>query len=299
MNGPDLNLLVILDALLAERSVVGAARRLRLRASAMSRALARLRKTTGDPLLVRATRGLVPTPRALELRERVALIVQDAEAVLRPAEVPDLNKLARTFNLRCYEGFAENFGPNLVDRAAKEAPDVRLNFIHTPESKGASIRDTEVDLETGVVANATAFQLRKQTMFRDRFIGVVRMGHPLIRGEITASQYALVRHILVSRPGIDRVPIDIALASAGMKREIAAIVAGFSTALSLARASDLITAVPQRMTVDLRDGMHSFQLPFQVPEIAVSMLWDPGLDADPAHQWLRGLVLDTCRVMSE
>lgn len=116
MSHPDLNLLVTLDVLLTEGSVVRAARRLRLSPSAMSRALARLRETTGDPLLVRAGRGLVPTPRALELRERVGWLVQDAEAVLRPVEMLDLKRLVRTFTLRNQDGFVENFGPDLIAR---------------------------------------------------------------------------------------------------------------------------------------------------------------------------------------
>src|SRR3712207_1560440 len=116
MSRPDFNLLVTLDAVLAEGNVARAARRLRLSPSAMSRALARLRETTGDPLLVRAGRGLVPTPRALELRERVSRLVQEAEAVLRPAEALDLRRLVRTFTLRSSEGFAENFGPDLIAR---------------------------------------------------------------------------------------------------------------------------------------------------------------------------------------
>ena len=126
MSHPDLNLLVTLDVLLTEGSVARAARRLRLSPSAMSRALARLRETTGDPLLVRAGRGLVPTPRALELRERVGRIVQDAEAVLRPAEKLDLARLVRTFTVRTSEGFVETFGPSLIARVSEEAPGVRL-----------------------------------------------------------------------------------------------------------------------------------------------------------------------------
>src|SRR5690348_1950754 len=105
MARPDLNLLVTLDVLLAEGSVARAAQRLRLSPSAMSRTLARLRATTGDPLLVRAGRGLVPTPRALELRARVGQVVQDAEAMLRPATGIDLGRLTRTFSLRTSEGF--------------------------------------------------------------------------------------------------------------------------------------------------------------------------------------------------
>ncbi len=122
MPGPDLNLLVTLDVLLNEGSVARAARRLRLSPSAMSRALARLRETTGDPLLVRAGRGLVPTPRALELRERVSQLVQDSRAVLSPTEKLDLAQLERTFTLRTSDGFVENFGPGLVARVAEDAP---------------------------------------------------------------------------------------------------------------------------------------------------------------------------------
>src|SRR3982750_496811 len=118
MARPDLNLLATLDVLLAAGSVARAAERLRLSPSAMSRALARLRETTGDPLLVRAGRGLVPTPRALELRERVGQIIEDAEALLRPAETLNLKQLVRTFTLRASEGFVENFGPDLIIRVS-------------------------------------------------------------------------------------------------------------------------------------------------------------------------------------
>src|ERR1043165_7959132 len=108
---PDFNLLVTLDVLLSEGSVTRAASRLRLSPSAMSRALARLREVTGDPLLVRAGRELVPTPRAIELRDRVAQLVQEAQAVLRPVEALDLGQIQRAFTLRTSEGFVETFGP--------------------------------------------------------------------------------------------------------------------------------------------------------------------------------------------
>src|SRR3954471_2515743 len=233
----DLNLLVTLDVLLAEGSVARAAERLRLSPSAMSRALARLRETTGDPLLVRAGRGLVPTPRALELRGRVGQLVQDAEAVLRPAETLNLKQLVRTFTLRTSEGFVENFGPGLIARVGKEAPGVRLRFVQKPNKDSTPLRDGAVDLETGVVGKQTSPEVRAQALFRDRFIGVVRMGHPLSDGEITPSRYAAGRHIFVSRRGLDRGPVDEALEPFGLEREIATIVGGFATALALARAS--------------------------------------------------------------
>ncbi|MBC8017845.1 MAG: LysR family transcriptional regulator [Verrucomicrobia bacterium] len=294
MSTPDFNLLVTLDVLLAEGSVARAAQRLKLSPSAMSRALARLRETTGDPLLVRAGRGLVPTPRALELRERVSQLVQDAEAVLRPVEKLNLKQLVRTFTLRTSEGFVENFGPGLIARVCEEAPGVRLRFVQKTTKDSATLRDGTVDLETGVVGELTSPEVRAQALFRDRFIGVVRMGHPLSQGEINPSRYASGRHISVSRRGLGQEPIDEVLKPLGLEREIVTIVAGFSTALALARSSDLVATVPERHTGNLRAGMYSFPLPVSMPEITVSLLWHPRLDADPAHRWLRGCVLDVC-----
>jgi DNA-binding transcriptional LysR family regulator len=296
MSTPDLNLLVTLDVLLAEGSVARAARRLRLSPSAMSRALARLRETMGDPLLVRAGRGLVPTPRAIELRERVSQLVQDGKAVLRPTETLNLKQLDRTFTLRTSEGFVENFGAELIARVGAEAPGARLCFVQKPDKDSTALRDGIVDLETGVVGKTTAQELRVQTLFRDRFIGVVRMGHPFSQGDLSPSRFAAGRHIGVSRRGLGEGPIDEALKPLGLGRQIVTIVGGFSTALALARASDLIASVPERHTGNLRAGMHSFPLPVTIPEVTVSLLWHPRLDADPAHRWLRGHVRDVCAV---
>jgi DNA-binding transcriptional LysR family regulator len=280
--------------LLAEGSVARAARRLHLSPSAMSRALARLRETTGDPLLVRAGRELVPTPRATELRDRVGRLVQDAEAVLRPVEALDLARLERSFTLRTREGFVENFGAALVERIASEAPGVRLRFALKPDKDSTPLRDGSVDLETGLVGKTLGPELLTQALFRDRFIGVVRPGHALSRGEITPARYAGGRHVAVARQGPDRGPVDAALAPLGLVRQISTVVGSFSAALALARACDLIASVPEQHTGVLRAGLHSFALPLPVPEFTVALLWHPRLDADPAHRWLRAQVRAVC-----
>jgi DNA-binding transcriptional LysR family regulator len=292
----DFNLLITLDVLLSEGSVARAARRLRLSPSAMSRALARLRETTGDPLLVRAGRGLVPTPRALALRERVSQLVQDAESVLRPAERLDLDGLQRTFTIRAREGFIDNFGAELISRAAAEAPGVRLCFVDKLDKESSALRDGTVDLETGVIGKATGPEVRTRALFRDRFVGVVRPGHPLSEGTVSAARYAQGRHIAVSRQGLERGAIDEALRQAGHERTVATIVGSFSAALALARGADLIASVPERQTGKLRDGLHTFDLPLAAPQVTVSMLWHPRMDADPAHRWLRSLVHGLCAV---
>ena len=294
MARPDLNLLFTLDVLLAEGSVARAARRLRLSPSAMSRALARLRKATGDPLLVRAGRGLVPSPRALELRERVSQLVHDAEGALRPADTVNLEHLDRTFTLRASEGFVENFGASLLARVSDDAPGVRLRFLHKLEKDSGPLRDGSVDLETGVVDKAIGPEVRAQALFRDRYVGVVRTGHPLCEGDVTPARYAATAHIQILRRDHDESPVDDALAQLGLHRRIATIVGGFSAALALARASDLVASVPERHTGNLRDQMHSFALPLPIPGFAVSLLWHPRMDGDPAHRWLRGCVRDAC-----
>lgn len=294
MAHPDLNLLATLDVLLAEGNVARAAARLRLSPSAMSRALARLRRTTGDPLLVRAGRGLVPTPRALELRDQVGPLVDAARAVLRPAGQLDLRELARTFTLRNSDGFVESFGPALLARVAKDAPGVRLRFVQKLDKDSASLRDASADLETGVVEPTTGPELRTQALFRDRLVGVMRPGHPLSRRPVTLARYAAARHVLVSRRG-DRGLVDEALERAGRERSIVAIVTGFAAALALARGSDLIATVPERHTAPLREGLHTFRLPVAIDEFTVSLLWHPRLDADPAHRWLRACVREVCR----
>lgn len=297
MTRPDLNLLFTLDVLLAEGSVARAARKLHLSPSAMSRALSRLRETTGDPLLVRAGRGLVPTPRAIELVGRVGALVKEAEAVLRPAQALDLARLTRTFTLRSRDGFVENFGPGLIARVEAEAPGVRLVFLPKLGRESSPLRDGSVDMETGVVIEAMGPEIRTQALFRDRIVGVVRTGHPLAGAPATPETYAAGRHVIIQ--GKENQPRDLAriddlLESLGLKRTIVTVVGGFSEALALARASDLIATVPERYTGNLRDGMASFALPFVKDSITISLLWHPRMDTDPAHRWLRGIVRDVC-----
>ena len=291
---PDFNLLITLDVLLAEGSVARAAKRLQLSPSAMSRALARLRETTGDPLLVRAGRGLVPTPRAQALREQVSRLVQDAHAVLRPAHALDLAQVERTFTLRTSEEFVENFGPALLARIAREAPGVRLRFVSKTDKDSTLLREGSVDLETGVVDPDASPEVLTQALFRDRLIGVVRSGHPLSQGDISAERFALGRHVYVSRRGQERGQIDDWLEALGLTRQIGTVVAGFATAIALARDTDLIASVPERYTAHQREGLYSFALPLTLAPFTVAMLWHPRLDADLAHRWLRGCVREVC-----
>jgi DNA-binding transcriptional LysR family regulator len=301
MEEPDLNLLVALDALLTDGTVAGAARRLGLSSSAMSRTLARLRDATGDQLLVRAGRGMVPTPRALELREQVQSLSRDARAVLRPAPAAvDVRTARRTITLRANDGFVEAFGAPLVLAVAAEAAGVRLHFVAKADKDARPLREGPIDLEIGVLGE-TGPEIRTQALFRDRFIGVVRKGHPLLH-EITPVRYAAFGHVVASRHGRAGGPVDDALAALGLTRNVVAVVPGFRAALSIASASDLVALVTASFLqiLDIESvGEHakidSFELPVATQPILVSQMWHPRLDADPVHRWFRDVVVQVCK----
>ncbi len=302
MSDLDMNLLVALDALLMEGSVTGAARRLNLSASAMSRTLARVRAATGDPLLVRAGRGMVPTPRAAELQAQVHELARDVRAALSPRNVDlDLSGLERTFTIRTSEGWLDLFSAAVVTAVAAVAPGVRLRFAPKPQKEAGSLREGAVDLDIGVLGT-TAPELRTKLLFRDRFVGAARAGHPLLTGDITPERYAACRHVAASRRGAFRGPVDDALEELGLGRIVVAVVPGFLDALRIARQSDLVALVPRSCLASLdalSNSVRSFNLPVLTPEIAVSAMWHPRMDADPAHRWLRNVVVEVCSSASD
>ena len=300
----DLNLLIALDALLADGSVAGAARRLGLSPSAMSRTLTRLREETGDPLLVRAGRQMVLTPHAEALRQRTQNAVHEARAVLRPATTElDFSTLQRTFTIRSNDGFVEAFGASLIAAATAVASRICLRFAPKLEKTAAYLRDGSADLEIGVLSEMGP-EVRVQALFRDRFIGVVRQGHPLAtERDVTAQRYTAFGHVVASRHGRTSGPVDEALEALGLERTIVAVVPSFPAALAVARNSDLIALVPasvlgnQSVQQELSAfaGTHAFELPVTTGEITVSQMWHPRLEVDPVHRWLRQLTLTVCR----
>ncbi|MBE7159144.1 MAG: LysR family transcriptional regulator, partial [Rhodospirillales bacterium] len=278
MEDVDLNLLAALDALLTEGSVTKAARRLGLSASAMSRTLARLRSATGDPLLVRAGRGLVPTPHAAALRDQVHSLARDVRTVLRPAvHHLDVAALDTTFTIRAGEWFMELISAPLVAAITAAAPRVRLRFAPKPDKDSRPIREGRIDLEVGV-SKWSAPEVRTQMLFRDEFVGVVRTGHPLLAGKrVSTRRYAACQHVVASPLGDFSGPVDDALEKLGLKRTVVVVVPGYPDAVWLARSSDLVATVPRAclgnaLTADhaIRLDLQSFTLPIRLPEIIVS-----------------------------
>ena len=264
----------------------------------MSRTLDRLRAATADPLLVRAGRGLVLTPRAEALRVQVRQVTQEALSIFQPGDdVFDPAAIERSFTIRANDGFVETMGARLLAGLRAEAPGVRLRFAPKPDKDVRALREGDVDLEIGVLGESGP-EIRIQTLFRDRFVGVVRKGHPLLAEPITPRRYAACEHVAASRRGVAVGPVDRALADLGLSRTVIAVVPGFAAAVALAAASDLVALLPAsymaaRLGVSESIGLvESFDLPLEVEGITVSQMWHPRLDADAGHRWLRGHVLD-------
>ncbi|MFD3839599.1 LysR family transcriptional regulator [Streptomyces sp. NPDC058642] len=287
----DLNLLAALDALLEEGSVAGAAERLHVTAPAMSRTLGRIRRTTGDQILVRTGRTMTPTPYAIAVREQVHELLQQVQGVLAPSRALDLATLERTFTLRWHDSLVALSGPALLAAVRKQAPGVRLRFIAESHIDTPELRRGEVDLE----ANAnrpTAPDICAEQVAETQHVIVVRQGHPLTRVKaITAARYAAAEHITVSRRGRLGNTLDDALARLGLTRRVVATAPTEGAALEFVRGSDLLVTAPESTTRPAATvlGLTLLPLPFELPSAPVYLSWHQRYDTDPAHIWLRDL----------
>ena len=292
MHSMDLNLLIALDALLTEGSVLGAAQRMNLSPPAMSRTLGRIRRAFGDEILVRAGREMVPTPRALELRNRVRGLVEDARAVMRPEASADPSTIARSFTIRASDYVAGVFGVPLQMIVTQEAPRVTLRFADQGKEDVSALREGRIDLDIGVLGEIGP-EIRVQTLLRDRFVAVVRKGHPLLKARMTPRRFAAAAHVSASRRGLNRGPIDDALAALGLSRDVRFVVPGFHAAMLTAAASDIVASVPlavaataERLGLQIRH----VDLPIATPKIDIKQAWHPRFENDSGHRWLRGAV---------
>jgi len=295
MSDVDLNLLAALDVLLQERSVTNAARRLGLSTSAMSRTLSRLREALGDPVLVPAGRAMVPTPHAEAIAEHVHTLATAAQAVLRPPPPADPRTMEREFTIRANEAFTQLYAARLSGAVSAVAPGVRLRFAPKPDKDIGPLRDGTVDLEIGVISGDGG-ELRAQTLYRDFYVGIARAGHPILDAPVTPERLCAWGHVLFARRRGRASPADEALARLGLSRRVNVIVPGFPAVIAVVSASDLLGLVPRSACLALpASGTVPFDLPIPMPEIVVSQIWHPRMDADAGHRWLRTMVFETFR----
>lgn len=284
----DLNLLRTLDAVLATGSVTGAAERLHLSVPATSHALRRLREVAGDPILVRAGRRLVPTPRALELKEPVAQWLAQAQSLVAPASAQDLAVLRRTFVLRAPDGFAVSFGAALAQALHETMPLATLHIVPEAHGDTRALRDGRVDLDIGRIRVRDP-ELEVVELGRQPQVGAVRPDHPLARGRRSAKRYAEQRHVVVMDRPHELSPVDDALAALSLRRFVALSVPIAYAALVVAARSDLVATVGQRLARALAPGLGLtvFELPFEAAAEPTVMAWHPRHHHEPAHVWFR------------
>lgn len=296
MNTYDLNLLTALDALLATGSVTQAAERMHLSTPAMSHTLARIREAFGDPILVRAGRKLVPTPRALALIEPVRQLLAQAQALRAPTDAQDLAGVRRRFVVRAPEGIAVVFGARLSLALEADMPLASLQFLPETHQDPSALRDGRIDVDLGSFRTIDP-ETEALVLSQQELVGAVRAGHPLLEGKgkrtglgrQAVERFAAARHVDVTpRPG-EVSAVDTALAAVGRQRQVALLVPSTFSALIAASRSDLVACAPERTTRSMAAslGLTVFDLPIDVQHGPMRMTWHPRHNADPAHHWLR------------
>lgn len=294
----DLNLLTALDALLEEGSVAGAAARLHVTAPAMSRSLGRIRKATGDQILVRTGRSMVPTTRALAMRAQVHALVQQAHQLMSAQQELDLAGLERVFTVRWHDALTAACGTALITAVHRQAPGVQLRLPAEPGTDTPELRRGEIDLESSS-SRPTLPDIRHRLVGRDRLVVAVRPGHPLTEGPLSLERYAAAEHLTVSRRGRLHDQIDDALATHGNVRRVIAAGPTAAFALQLALGTDLVVTLPDAVTRAARDqlGLVTLPLPLPVPDVPLYLLWHQRYDDDRAHAWLRETAAETVQAL--
>ncbi|MFI8454670.1 LysR family transcriptional regulator [Kitasatospora sp. NPDC085464] len=286
LSSVDLNLLVVLDALLQESSVTRAADRLNLSVPATSRALGRLRRAFQDPLLVRSGRGLRPTAAAVDLRPRLRLWLEQAEELLDRQARP----LDRSLTVVAPQDLIVTRSADLLARLAAAAPAAELRLLASDGGRDGAeaVRDGTADL--AVVVNAAKYpDLRSLGLVRAGLTAAVRADHGLTRGEVTAERFAAAGHVLVSRSGRPEEALDRELREAGVPRTVRCVVPGYLAALQLVGRTDLVTVAP---AVLVREpgaslGVVPVDVPARLRPLRVTLLWHPRRDQDPLVRLLR------------
>ena len=297
MARPDLNLLLALDALLDEGSVIGAARRMNLSPPAMSRTLGRIREALGDPVFVQVGRKLMPTPKALALREQVRAALEQATQVFEAGAAIDLKSLDRRFNVRATDEFVSVHLGQLLDAMAPEMPRATLRF--SPEEDDVdeeALRSGRIDL---LISRSRSLspEVRRQSLVTTPIVGGAREHHPIFDDEITPERLTRWEHINVSRRGKSVAPIDTALEAHGLRRHVALVVSSPYTALFALQDSDLLLPLPRHLASGaLAAGLRIrlFDLPMPLETALLTQAWHPRQEGDPAYQWLRQTIHALC-----
>lgn len=304
----DLNLLRVFDAVMTEQNLTRAASRLAMTQPAVSNALRRLREALGDELLIRTAHGVKPTPRAETLWPAVRRALTELEEAITPEGSFDMSRAQNTFRLAMADATAALWLPALVRSIAREAPGLTIRMVPltTREPRPMLLRgdiDMAVGFFPGVSAQLAGSQaasvspIRHEQLYSGHYVCVMRKNHPLAGTDLTLDSYCAANHLLVSFSGRAHGLVDEALARMGRERRILLTVNQFFTAGRVVATSDLITVLPRHLiaSTGITGALIMKELPFELPNVHVDMLWHERDTRSPAHKWLRSHLSGTTK----
>jgi DNA-binding transcriptional LysR family regulator len=296
MESSDFGLLVALDALLQEGSVTGAAKRVGLSTPAMSHALARVRERLGDPILVRSGRGMLLTPRALALKAQVHGVVTEARRALEPERAFVARELERTFVIHATDYVLTVLGATVDKTLREEAPKVAVRFVPNTPDDPSTLRDRDSDLAVGIYGELPQ-EMRTRQLLTDRFVCVVRKGHPVLGRRFTLEQFVALPHIQVAPRGKPGGYVDDVLRERGLSRNVARAVPYFLAALELAAATDYVLTISERIAKKYEGtlGLKLLEPPLPLRPYALSLVWHPRVDGDASHAFVRDVFVRAAR----
>ena len=301
----DLNLLVLFDAVLAERHVGRAAARMHLTASAVSHGLGRLRRLLHDPLFLRTPKGVVPTARAQELAQPVAEVLARVRGVLASAEPFDPKTSTRRFAIGAPDGASAVFLPPLLDAIRRGAPgvDISLRQLLPVEGQASPERAWRLALEelearaidVAVIPTATVpVRFHARALYDEDFVIAMRAGHPYAKA-LSLARYCAMQHLVVSHTGDAHGFVDTALAEHGRTRRVAATVPNFMLALAVVAETDLLSAFPRTFVARhaARFGVVAVEPPLPLPRFQLNAVTPAAAMLDGGVAWLLGVLQET------
>jgi DNA-binding transcriptional LysR family regulator len=292
-NRIDLNLLVTLETLLAERNVTKAAARLNLSQPAVSTQLSRLRDIFDDPLLVPARRGMTPTAKALELLGPLRLALDQVRGTLHSHRDFSPARARLTVTIACTDYIQAAVVMPLVVALRRKAPGVRIAVRHwNPTLLEQQLASGEVDLGIATPAPDQP-HLRHRHLFVETYVLIGRRGHPRLRRGLTIEEFVELEHVIVSPSGGGfTTPVDDALAALGHRRKVVMSAASFLFVPEIIAASDLVALVPRRLLHSQLDRLTLVGLPWLAEQFDIGLIWHERSHAHAGHQWIRDLVAD-------
>src|ERR1700730_2987539 len=285
----DLNLLTKLQVLIEERRITASAERVFLSQPAMTRILDRLQEMFGDELLIRTRRGYEPTHRALRIYAELDGLLPRLEGLLQVAAF-DPSKIIDTFKIAATDYAAIVILPSLVARLAKLAPNIGLEIVPWDDTVFQQLEANTLDL--ALWGNVAPSALRRQVIFHEKLVCLVRKNHPVGKKALTLKRYASYPHAAVTLTVKTQAFIDQVLREQGLGRKVRLVIPYFSVAKWTLEHSDMILTLPQRLAKRLASVSHTRVLPLppevsKLAEFDYLLVWHPRLDIDAAHQWVR------------